>query len=66
MGAGFIAPRPLAGVAFKSHPVFPAAQHRVAFSMLSSDTRAMGLFADVVWYDFNATPVRGRWAFVTY
>ena len=26
--------------------------------MLSSDTRAMGCFVDVVWYDLNATPER--------
>ena len=26
--------------------------------MLSSDTRAMGCFVDVVWYDLNVTPER--------
>ena len=28
--------------------------------MLSSDTRVMGCFVDVVWYDLNVTPERGR------
>ena len=29
--------------------------------MLSSDTRVMDRFVDVVWYDLNGTPERGRW-----
>ena len=28
--------------------------------MLSSDTRMMGCFVDVVWYDLNVTPDSGR------
>ena len=35
-------------------------QHWVAFLMLNSDTRAMGCFVDVVWYDLNVTPEWGR------
>ena len=27
--------------------------------MLSSDTRVMGRFADVVWYDLNGAPEKG-------
>ena len=30
-------------------------QHGVDFLMLSSDTRLMGRFVDVVWYDLNGT-----------
>ena len=30
------------------------------FLMLSSDTRAIGLLVDVVWYDLNGARERGR------
>ena len=30
------------------------------FLSSSSDSRAMGCFVDVVWYDLYATPERGR------
>ena len=36
------------------------APHWVSFLFRSSATKAMGCFVDIVWYDLNATPERGR------
>ena len=54
------APDPLSGFAFKSRSVRFATQRGLSFLMLSSDTRVMGRFVDVVRYGLNGPPERGR------
>ena len=36
------------------------AKHRSGLQMLSSYTRAMGRFVDIVWYDLSVTFAMGR------
>lgn len=53
------ATRTLSDVAFKSYPALLVAQHRAPFFTLRTETRAMGGFGDIVWYESNLTPERG-------
>ena len=42
-------------VTLNSYLVLFDTQHWNVFQMLSSDTRAMGRFLDVVWYELSVT-----------
>ena len=50
----------LSGVLVKTYPALFVTEHWVAFETFTRNTRAMGRFMHLVWYDINRTVRRGR------
>ena len=50
----------LSRVTFKLYQALFAPQHWFTFWMLGSSTMAVGCFSDVIWYELNVSPERGR------